>query len=95
MAWSSRQQGFWSVPFRGLPSPSPLLVQLLLVSLQIYALKHGLSTKPLLDAEVSAKVSQVTEEEVESLFRQHKAKCRRPEKAIRERIREDNSFCSR
>jgi len=89
-------------------------VQLLLVSLQIYALqrkkldalivakllrqeavKHGLSTKPLLDAEGSSKVSQVTEEEVESLFQQHKAKCRRPEKAIRERIREDNSFCSR
>ena len=44
------------------------------------AAKRGLSTQQLLDAEVTSKVGPVTEQEVQSLFQQHKAKFRGPEK---------------
>jgi protein-disulfide isomerase len=53
------------------------------------AAKRSLSTQQLLDAEVTSKVSQVTEQEVEDLFQQHKGKLRGPEKGIRERLRSE------
>lgn len=53
------------------------------------AAKRGLSIHQLLDAEVTSKVGQVTEQEVESLFQQTKGKFRGPEKGIRERLRSE------
>jgi protein-disulfide isomerase len=49
--------------------------------------KRGFSVQQLIEAEVTSKVGQVTEAEVDNFYEQSKAKLRGEEKAVRERIK--------